>query len=206
MSRTLSIWMLSFVGCMACMAPDTEILMMDGTFRKIHNVHTGDAVNALDASPGKQLGMTSDTVSTQVLVSVRDLFQIKIRIVGDESSSDTLYFTSQHYFCPTKKGERWKKVGESKIGDRIYALGGKEAEIVSVEKIDYSSKAVEVPWTKDYGINRQYTYNIALTNEVAWFVRRDGKIPIAVSNQTDLLRYYERHAEAAPSDGGKPKN
>jgi hypothetical protein len=187
------------------MAPDTEILMMDGSFRKVHNVHTGDIVNALDASPGKQLGLTTDKVSTQVLNELQELFQIKIRIIGEESSSDTLYLTSVHYFCPPKKGDRWKKISDSKIGDRIYALGGKEAEIVSVEKVDYSSKEAEVPWTKDYGIDRRYTYNIALTKEVAWFVRREGKTPIAVSNRTDLFNYYERLAEqAAPSDGDKP--
>jgi hypothetical protein len=195
MKIILTLWVLGLVGVWACMAPDTKILMSDGSYRAIHIVYSRDIVKALDATPGKQLSMTTDVVRVQVYNGLGELYKVKLRIVGEEADSDTLYLTGQHYFCPTKKGERWKRVSTCKVGDRIHALSGKEAEITSVEVVDFSRKDSDVPWTEDYGIQKRSTYNIALTDEVAWYVRREGKTPIAISNEGDLFNYYQKKAD-----------
>lgn len=110
-------------------APDTPVLLADGSTKPIGDISVGDKVESADPSTGKDEGGRS--VEHMWLNHDSDLLDVTITSDG---SSTTLHTTANHPFWDATT-KSWTPAGELKTGDRLASTTGDEPVVATVTPI-----------------------------------------------------------------------
>ena len=173
----------------ACLASDTLVLMDDGEFKTVRVIGTGNSIIGYSQTTGKEV---VDKIETQVLQSNDLIWKIEFDFDNDQKLDEILFMTGIHAMIG-KNGE-WISVDRIKSG--VIVRGRKEAlaTVLSRSEFRVDEKSGNVPWRHDIGYLSTATYNIALENQPAFFVKRKGGTPLIIGSIPRPV-YIDRDAE-----------
>ncbi|MBB5868340.1 RHS repeat-associated protein [Allocatelliglobosispora scoriae] len=177
-------------------APDTEVLMADGSSKPISEVEIGDEVSATDPESGLTTGQAvtavhnnQDTDLTDVSVSVADAQQ-----AGDENhvgASTALLHTTQHHPFWDATDQAWVNAADLKPGHKLVAPDGKTRQVVAVRNFTGNREM------RDLTVDNFHTYYVVAGDaQVLVHNCGEGNVSDEVMNDHILPRHDAGHPDA----------
>ena len=142
-------------------APDTPVLLADGSTKPIGKIAVGDKVQAADPSTGDDEGGRS--VEHTWLNHDSDL--VDVTITTKDGSSSTLHTTANHPFWDATT-KSWTPAGELKTGDHLASTSDDESVVTAVARVHGESDR----------------YNLTVEQLHTYYVVAGG-VPVLVHNE-----------------------
>ncbi|MEV6973018.1 ricin-type beta-trefoil lectin domain protein [Kitasatospora sp. NPDC093806] len=144
-------------------APETRVLMADGTYRAISEIAVGDVVLATDPETG--VSSVEPVLNVIVGYGVKHL----VRVSTEDSVGDSgVVATAGHPFWVMGRG--WVDAGDVEVGDRLVSDDGASHVVDSV--VDYGDTADRI------------VFNLNVGNVHTYTVDADG-VDVVVHNKSD---------------------
>ncbi|MCM0674805.1 ricin-type beta-trefoil lectin domain protein [Micromonospora phytophila] len=124
-------------GCtpMHSFAPDTPVLMADGSTKPIEDIEIGDEVTATDPETGEtegrpveQLHANHDTDLTDLTVTVKDTTPTD----GTDDSATTVFNTTQHHPFWDETTDEWVYAADLIVGHELRTIDGDTVTVTAV--------------------------------------------------------------------------
>ncbi|MFI9364684.1 polymorphic toxin-type HINT domain-containing protein [Kitasatospora sp. NPDC053057] len=155
-------------------APDTPVLLSDGTDKPISDLQPGDKVIATDPETGTT--NVEPVTNTIVGSNDRDFTDLTISGPSDPFKSSTITSTQKHpYWDETT--QHWTNANELKVGDHLRTADGKTATVLQVH---------------NYQTNPQPAHNLTIADVHTYYVLA-GTTPVLVHNSNcgSFMQMYE---------------
>ncbi|MER6304309.1 polymorphic toxin-type HINT domain-containing protein, partial [Kitasatospora sp. NPDC001539] len=144
-------------------APNTPVLLSDGTAKTISDLQPGDKVIATDPETGTT--NVEPVTNTIVGSNDRDFTDLTISAPSDPSKSSTITSTQKHpYWDETTR--HWTNANELKAGDYLRSADGETATVLQVH---------------NYRTNPQSAHNLTIADVHTYYVLA-GTTPVLVHN------------------------
>ncbi|MEU6090396.1 polymorphic toxin-type HINT domain-containing protein [Streptomyces sp. NPDC047085] len=158
-------------------APDTEVLMADGTTKDIEDLEAGDKVEAADQKTGKRKGARE--VQQVWINHDHDLLDLTIRT--EDGHTATLHTTAGHPFWDDTT-RTWRRAGELRRGDALNTSTNAHAHVLDIRLTPGAA-------------NR---WNLTVQDLHTYYVLA-GKTPVLVHNNSACLGRNLRAAGENPT-------
>ncbi|WP_432832846.1 ricin-type beta-trefoil lectin domain protein [Dactylosporangium sp. CA-092794] len=140
-------------------APDTPVVMADGSAKHIADIRPGDAVIATDPRTGK----TGPKAVTDLHIN-DDTNLADLTLAVTNGGVGTLHTTSNHPFWSETR-HQWIAAGELQVGETLHAEDGSPVQVVAV---------------RSFG-GRAWMYNLTVRDAHTYYVMA-GSMPVLVHN------------------------
>jgi RHS repeat-associated protein len=144
-------------------APETLVLMADGTSKPISDVRVGEEV--ANSEPDSNEPQRHVVMAVHVTDDDRDLVDVTLGGAGD---AKPVTATEHHQFWEAR-AHRWVEAGSLQSGDQLALPGGEQATVLTVQR------RVGQVRTFDLTVDSVHTYYVVV-----------GGMPVLVHNQGDL--------------------
>ncbi|BCY11084.1 LamG-like jellyroll fold domain-containing protein [Actinoplanes sp. L3-i22] len=136
-------------------APSTQVLMADGSKKKIGDVKLGDQVVATDPKSGK-----TENKSVSVLHHHQDTDLVDITVQdGKTAKAAVVHTTVKHPFW-NATDSKWDEAQDLKVGDEL-----RDADGVSTQTVAAVTIWTGLNWMDDLTVNDLHTYYVLVGNE-----------------------------------------
>ncbi|HKT03689.1 MAG TPA: polymorphic toxin-type HINT domain-containing protein [Rugosimonospora sp.] len=145
-------------------APDTPVLMADGSHKPISQIQDGDQVVATDPTTGQ----TADRTVTDTIVGQGDKNLVRITVDTDGNAGNatgTLVATDNHPFW-VQDLHAWVNAGDLKPGELLRTAAGTYVQITAIQR---------------YTAHNQRVYNLTVDTTHTYYVTA-GDTPVLVHN------------------------
>ncbi len=159
--------------------PRTEVVMADGSRKRIVDVQVGDRVRTTDPATGKAVVRTVTALHRNDDTDLADL------VVRDGNGNESILHTTQHhrFWDDTRHG--WVEAAELGSGDRLRTDDGGVAIVASVRTFEGQQ------WMYDLTVDDVHNYYVVA-----------GEEPILVHNCGGLDALSESGSALDPADAG----
>src|SRR5204862_1926246 len=110
-------------------APDTDVLLADGSTKQIKDIQVGDEVESTDPQTGQD---TSEPVEQLHLNHDSDL--VDVTVATDDGHSDVVHTTSHHPFWNADL-DHWTEAADLTAGAHLRTLDGRTETVVEVKAL-----------------------------------------------------------------------
>lgn len=147
------------IPCLNSFAAGTEVLMADGTRKRIEDVKVGDVVTATDPETGK-------TVARKVTALHRnhDTDMVDVKVKTADGRLNVIHTTQHHPFWDETHG-KWTDAGKLQAGEKLLAFRGEPVRVVTIHLF----------------VRAQVMYNLTVDNIHTYYVLA-GVTPVLVHN------------------------
>ncbi|MFJ4714208.1 polymorphic toxin-type HINT domain-containing protein [Streptomyces sp. NPDC088785] len=163
-------------GC-NCFLADTEVLMANGSTKKIQDIKLGDKVLATDPRTGK----TAESEVTATITTENDKHFAELTLSAADGE-ERLVATSEHPFWSVTE-KRWVEAGKLKPGTRLRTSSGHTLEVTKVRRYEDAAR----------------TYNLTVKDQHTYYVLAGGT-PVLVHNSNCGNRPHDKARGAAGVD------
>ncbi|MGW3398463.1 polymorphic toxin-type HINT domain-containing protein [Streptomyces hydrogenans] len=164
-------------GCPNSFVAGSEVLLADGSVKKIEEVATGERVLATDPVSGET---AVETVTSLIKTDAdKEYVELKVAAAGGVS----LVVSTKHHPFWSESEQKWIDAGDLRPGMSLRTDGGSAVEVVSART--YLARAV--------------TYNLTVSDLHTYYVLA-GETPVLVHNSNCGVRPHDKARGAAGVD------